>query len=111
MARELLAAEFAHALLGDRKTIRIERRQQVDLRIVQQIRDPRVPPVIVGQVLGHVENELSAEGLVTVHVPSKLEHRPPLFTVPDIARHLDEDEISPLHRLPYFVNTRQVGIL
>ena len=111
MAGERLATELAHALPGDGEPVGVERRQQVDLSVVQEIGHSRVPSVVVGEVLGHVENELSAERLVAVHVPGKLEHRPPLFSLMYVARHLSEDEIPPLDTSANLVNTHQVGIL
>ena len=108
MAGERLAAELAHPLSGDGEPVRVERRQQVYLGVVQEICYPGVFSIVVGKVLGHVENELPAQCLIAVHISGELEHGSPLLTLVYVSRHLDEDEIPPLDTSSNLVNAHQI---
>ena len=100
--------EKSAAFRGASVAVRIHGGHDEDLRLVQESGDAFVVAVVLQEVLGQIQQHLSAQRLVAVHVPDVLKHGLQGRSVLDIAADFDHRQLATLHGLTHGGHLGQV---
>lgn len=96
--------------LRQRIAIRVHGGHQVDVRAVDQPPQIGHPLVVAQQVLGQVDEQLPADGLVAVHVGNVLHRRRQQVPLAGVPRDLQGQQVPALQGTAQVVDARLLGI-